>query len=145
MYRRFFPGDLFAEFDRLQRVAETLAGSAASLRSNGRGGFPQVNVGGTDEAIDVVAFAPGLDPVKIEVNVERGVLTISGERPIDLAIENKEATLHLDERFIGKFSRAISLPDDVDPDHITAKYTDGLLHVKILRRQATQPRRVTVQ
>jgi HSP20 family protein len=145
MYRNLFSGDLFAEFDRLQRVAENLAGSAGSLRGNGRNGFPQINVGGTQEAIDVLAFAPGLDPAKIDVNVERGVLTISGERPIDLPSELKQGTVHLDERFIGKFSRSVSLPDDVDADHITAKYTDGVLHVNILRRQAVQPRRVTVQ
>ena len=145
MYRSLFPGDLFAEFDRLQRAAERLAGSAGSLRGYSRGGFPQVNVGGTQEAIDVLAFAPGLDPVKIEVNVERGVLTISGERGSDLPAGGKETAVHLEERFTGKFSRAISLPDDVDPEHITAKYTDGLLHVKIQRRQAVQPRRISVQ
>jgi HSP20 family protein len=145
MYRNLFSGDLFAEFDRLQRAAERLAGSAGSLRGYGRSGFPQINVGGTQEAIDVLAFAPGLDPAKIEVNVERGVLTISGERVIDLPADAKQGTVHQDERFIGKFSRAISLPDDVDAEHITAKYNDGLLHVKIQRHQAMQPRRVTIQ
>lgn len=143
MYRSLIPGDLFAEFDRLQRVAERLAGSAGSLR--GRSGFPQINVGGTQEAIDVVAFAPGLDPSGIEVNVERGVLTISGERSNDLSTGSQQSTVHLDERFSGKFSRSISLPDDVDTERITAKYADGLLQIKILRRQAAQPRRVAIQ
>ncbi|MBV8667142.1 MAG: Hsp20/alpha crystallin family protein [Burkholderiaceae bacterium] len=145
MYRSLFPGDLFADFDRLQRVAERLSGSAGSLRGYERGGFPQINVGGTQEAIDVVAFAPGLDPAKIEVNVERGVLTLSGERASDLPTDLKQTSLHQHERFTGKFSRAISLPDDVDPERITAKYTDGLLLIKIQRKQAVQPRRVAIQ
>ena len=145
MYRNLFPGDLFAEFDRLQRVAESLAGSAGSLRGYGRGGFPQINVGTTQETVDVLAFAPGLDPAKIEVNVERGVLTITGERGSDLPNDGKQKATRLDERFAGRFSRAISLPDDVDADHISAKYVDGLLHVKMPRRQAVQPRRITVQ
>lgn len=145
MYRSLFSGDLFAEFDRLQRVAERLSGSAASLRGYERGGFPQINVGGTQEAIDVVAFAPGLDPAKIEINVERGVLTLSGVRANDLPVDSKQSAVHQNERFTGKFSRAISLPDDVDPEHITAKYSDGLLLIKIQRKQAVQPRRVAVQ
>jgi len=145
MYRALFPGDLFAEFERLQRAAQRLAGPTTSLRGFGRGGFPQINVGGTQDSIEVYAFAPGLDPAKIDVNIERGVLTISGERASELPIDAKQAATHLAERFTGKFNRAISLADDADPNQVTAKYTDGVLHVSIKRAQKAQRRSISIQ
>lgn len=145
MYRALFPGDLFAEFDRLQRAAQRLAGPSTSLRGVGRTGFPQINVGGTQDSIDVYAFAPGLDPAKIDVSIERGVLTISGERLSELPSDSRQTATHLTERFSGKFSRAISVADDADPNHVTAKYTDGVLHVTIKRAQAAKRRSIAIQ
>ena len=49
------------------------------------------------------------------------------------------------ERPIGSFMRAISLPDDVDPEHVNAEYRNGMLHVSVARRESAQPRRITVQ
>ena len=145
MYRALFPGDLFAEFERLQRAAQRLAGPSTSLRGFGRSGFPQINVGGTQDSIEVYAFAPGLDPAKIDVNIERGVLTISGERTSELPVDTKQAAIHLAERFTGKFSRAISVADDADPNQVTAKYADGVLHVSIKRAQKAQRRSIAIQ
>ena len=53
--------------------------------------------------------------------------------------------VHLNERSRGRFSRAVSLPDDLDPNEVSARYNDGVLHVSIKRRQSTQPRRIAVQ
>ena len=145
MYRALFPGDLFAEFERFQREAQRLAGPSTSLRGLGRTGFPALNVGGTADSIEIYAFAPGLDPAKIDVSIERGVLTLSGERRSDLPPENESATTHVKERFVGRFSRAISLSDDADPNRVTAKYRDGVLQVSIKRSEAAQRRQITVQ
>lgn len=144
MYQFLYPGDIYAELDRVQREVQRLFGRTPGIRGQGRGGYPALNVGGTPESMEIYAFAPGLDPAKIEVNVERGVLTLSGERQPELPTENAQSAVHVNERFAGRFSRAVSLPDDLDPNQVTAKYSDGLLHVSIKRRESSQPRRVEV-
>ncbi|MBS0305560.1 MAG: Hsp20/alpha crystallin family protein [Proteobacteria bacterium] len=145
MYRTIFPRDLFAEFDRLQREFSGLLDGTPSIRGLGRGGYPALNVGTSPTSIDVFAFAPGIDPAAIEVNLERGVLTLAGERKADAPPADAKTTVHLDERFAGRFRRVLSLPDDIDPESVAATYTDGVLHVAIRRREVAQPRRIAVQ
>ncbi len=145
MYRALFPRDLFAEFDRLQREVSSLFDVTPSIRGLGRGGYPALNVGVSPAAVEIYAFAPGLDPATIEVGLDRGVLTLAGERKRTAADSDAKITLHLEERFSGRFRRVISLPDDIDPDAVSATYTDGVLHVSVKRREAAQPRRIAVQ
>ncbi|HVL75593.1 MAG TPA: Hsp20/alpha crystallin family protein [Noviherbaspirillum sp.] len=145
MFRTMFPGDLFAELDRLQREVQQAFEGGPSIRGFGRGGYPMLNVGNTPQSIELYAFAPGLDPQKIEVNLERGVLTISGEREADKP-EDEKATVHIGERFAGRFRRVISLPDeDINPSGVSAQYRDGVLHVSVKRRESAQPRRIEIQ
>ena len=77
LYRSLFPRDLFAEFDRLQRELQAGADTPATIRGSGRGGYPALNVGTTPSSVEVWAFAPGLEPASIEVQLERGVLTLA--------------------------------------------------------------------
>ena len=155
MYRSLFPRDLFAEFDRLQRDMGSLFDYSPSIRGLGRGGYPALNVGSTPTTVEVYAFAPGLDPATIDVNLDRGVLTLAGERKGTAPTNGSghgsggspeaRTTLHLDERFAGRFRRVVSLPDDIDPNAVNATYTDGVLHVSVKRRESAQPRRISVQ
>ena len=146
IYRSLFPRDVFSELERLQREMQDALEAGPSIRGVGRGGFPAVNVGSTPQSMELYAFAPGLDPSSIEVNLERGVLTISGERESDLATQKEKSTVHINERFAGRFRRVISLPeDDVNPSGVSADYRDGVLHVSVKRREAPQPRRIAIQ
>ncbi|MBI3156856.1 MAG: Hsp20/alpha crystallin family protein [Burkholderiales bacterium] len=149
MYRNLFPRDMFAELDRLQRQMSSLFEPSPSIRGLGRGGYPALNVGSTPESVEIYAFAPGLDPATIELNLDRGVLTLAGERKADLptAAGNGDikTTLHMNERFAGRFRRVVSLPDDIDPGAVGADYRDGVLHVSVKRRASAQPRRIEVQ
>jgi HSP20 family protein len=145
LYRSLFPRDLFAEFDRLQRELQGTVDNPPAIRGLGRGGYPALNVGTTPTGVEVYAFAPGLDPSTIDVDLDRGVLTLSGERQGTTPPSDEKATLHINERFAGRFRRVVSLPDDVDPNAVTAEYRDGVLRVAIKRREATQPRRIAVQ
>ena len=82
-----YPGALFGDFERLRRELDDVfesAGMPANIRSVAPGAFPAINVGNTPEALEIYAFAPGIDAAKLEVTVDRGVLTIAGERPSDL-------------------------------------------------------------
>lgn len=151
LYRSVFPGDLFAEMDRIQREMQQAFGMEPSIRGVGRGGFPALNVGSTPQSVELYAFLPGLDPDAIEVNLERGVLTVAGERP-DLTAAGGNAagnagksTVHINERFAGRFRKVVSLPEDADPDGVSAQYRDGVLHISVRRRQQVQARRISVQ
>lgn len=145
MYRTLFSRDVFAELDRLQREMQQAFDVSPSIRGLARGGFPAMNVGTTPQSVEVYCFAPGIEPGSIEVQIEKGVLTIAGERKSDVPARDEKVSLHIDERFAGKFRRVVTLPDDIDPDAVQAAYRDGVLHVSVQRRKAAQPRRIAVQ
>jgi HSP20 family protein len=79
------------------------------------------------------------------VQLEKGVLTVAGERKSVLPPAEAKATAHIDERFNGRFRRVVTLPDDIDASAVAAKYRDGVLHISIQRREASQPRRINIQ
>jgi len=145
MYRSLFPGDLFADVERLQReMRQAFDTFSPSIRGFARG-YPALNVGSTPTSVEIYAFAPGIDPAQLEVNLERGVLTIEGERASAVREGDGNATAHINERFEGRFRRVVSLPDDVDPSAVNASYRDGVLQVSVRRRESAQPRRIEVQ
>jgi HSP20 family protein len=139
-----FPRDLFAEVDRLQRQMQQAFEFSPSIRGFTRGGYPALNVASTPQSAEVYAFAPGLEAASIHVQLERGVLSISGERGSDLPADDRAASVHVNERFAGRFHRVVTLSDDLDPEQVRASYRDGVLHVSIQRQQAAQPRRIQV-
>ena len=138
-----FPRDVFGELDRLQRQMQQVFEFSPSIRGFARGGFPALNVGSTAESAEVYAFAPGLAPDRIEVTLERGVLSISGEREPSPEWDSR-ASLHINERFAGRFHRVVTLADDLDPNTVKATYRDGVLHISIRRSESAQPRRISI-
>lgn len=143
MYRAWLPHDVFSELDRLQRAMSQSLDASPNIRGGLRGGFPAMNVGGTPRSVEVYLFAPGVDPAALDVQIEKGVLTIAGERKEDGLPE--KSTAHIGERFSGRFRRVVTLPDDVDPEAVNARYRDGVLRISIARKQAAQPRRISIQ
>lgn len=145
MSNLFFSTDLFADIDRLQRQVEQLfSGFPSSLRASRIGTFPSVNIGSTDDSIEIVAFAPGLDPAQIDVSIDKGLLTISGERKA-IEPEGDDVRTYAQERFAGTFRRVIELPRHADPDKVNARYANGCLTVSVGRLEASKPRSITVQ
>ena len=143
-----FPGDMFADFEVLQRQVEQLLGNRnwpSSIRAAERGAFPAINMGTTPDAVEIYAFAPGIDLAKLEVSVDRGVLTIAGERSSELPRESEKVSVYAGERFSGSFRRAVSLPEDSDPSRVEAKYRDGILRIVVPRRENAKPRRIEVK
>ena len=136
--------DLFAELDRMQSLLDrTFTGSGSSIRS-AAGGFPVLNVGVTPAAVEVQALAPGLDPAKLDITVDRGLLVIAGERRSELPPQGERASVYANERFSGKFRRVVSLPEDADPNRVDASYRDGVLRISIAKRATSLPRRIEV-
>ena len=138
-----FPRDLFSELETLQRQIQQAVELSPSIRGFTRGGFPALNVASTPQSAEIYGFAPGLDPSKIEVQLERGVLSVSGERKSELPGDN-QASVHMNERFAGRFHRVISLSDDLDPNEVRATYRDGIVHISIKRHESALPRRINI-
>jgi HSP20 family protein len=99
----YFSGDLFSDLDRVQR--QLFGNYPSSMRSSRADAFPRLNIGSTEEAIQIVAFAPGIDPASLDVTVDKGTLTISGERKAQAATDG--ARTYAKERFNGSFRRVI--------------------------------------
>jgi HSP20 family protein len=142
----YFATDLFSELDRLQRQMSTLFGGfPSSLRSSRSGTFPPINIGTTDDSIEIVAFAPGVDASKLDISIDNGLLAIAGERPTTETVVTEGTRQYAQERFNGPFRRVIELPQQADPDKVQARYVDGCLLVSIGKREASRPRAITVQ
>lgn len=142
-----FPTDLFAELDRMQREMQGFGGLSlpSSIRAVGRGAFPAINIGSTPTAIRIDAFAPGIDPAKLSISIDRGLLTIAGERASDVPEESEKLSVYAHERAVGSFKRVVSPPEDADPARVEATYRDGVVSISIQRRESAQPRRIEVK
>lgn len=143
-----FPGGFAGDFQRLRDELDDLFGAVGmttGIRSVAPGSFPAINVGNLPQSLEIYAFAPGIDSSKIEVTVDRGVLTLAGERPAALPQNDGNVRVYGRERSTGRFHRAISLPDDADPSKVQADYRDGVLHISVARREAPVPTRIAIQ
>ena len=136
---------LLDDFWRLQQEMGELLGdglsSTGSIRSLPRGAFPAINVVQTPEDVQVYLFAPGIDPKKLDVSIQQGLLIIAGERPVAL---DEKATYYRQERFAGEFRRVISLGEDVDAERVEAKYRDGIVQIRLHRRESAKPRQIEI-
>lgn len=143
----FYSGtDLFGGLDLMQRQMGALFGGfPSSIRSSRLGAFPQINIGTTDDSIEIVAFVPGLKPSEIDVLIDKGLLTISGERKRVEPQAAGETRTYAQERFFGAFRRAIELPQQADPEKVQARYVDGCLSISVGKRESSKPKAIPVQ
>ena len=144
-----FPAHMtFSGLDRLQHELESsfsAPSQPASIRSVAAGTYPAVNISTTPTSVEVCAFAPGIDATKVDITLDRGVLTLSGERRSDLPEDSDEVSVYSRERLASTFRRAVNLPDDVDPNQVKATYRDGMLLVSVARNESVKPKRIVVQ
>lgn len=139
-----FDGSLFDELRRVESEMDQLFGRwtpSTGIRATRRGAFPPINVGATPERVDVYLFAAGLDPKSLDISIQQNLLVVGGNRKVTV---NEEADYYRRERFDGEFRRVVTLPDDVDPDRVDAKYRDGVLQITVQRREAVRPRQIAV-
>jgi len=104
--------------------------------------MPAVDILEDRDGLQVTAELPGVEPKDVEVTVENGILTIRGERNFEKATEGE--TYHRVERIYGTFERSFSLPNTVDPDKIEARYKNGLLHLRMPKREEAKPKPVKI-
>jgi len=136
--------DVFAELNRMHSLLDQAFSPGGSIRSAAGAGFPTLNVGTTPTSIEVMALAPGLDPSRLDITVDRGLLVIAGERRSELPPPGERSAVYAQERFSGPFRRVVNLPEDADPAKIDARYRDGVLRISVAKRESTLPRRIAV-
>jgi HSP20 family protein len=103
---------------------------------------PRVDIKEEDKRFVILADIPGVDPNEIEVHMDKGILSIKGERKA----ENKEETAKATrvERSYGAFYRRFALPDSADAEGISAVGKHGVLEISIPKKPETTPRRISV-
>lgn len=98
--------------------------------------IPAVNIVEGKNEFKLEVVAPGFRKDDLKLEVRNGLLTVSGENQSET--ENKEEKYARREFRFNKFSRSFSLPDNVDADHISAKYDDGILRLNLPKVVADQ-------
>jgi HSP20 family protein len=90
----------------------------------------------------ILADIPGVDPKEIEVHMDKGILSLKGDRPSETKEQNGKFTRV--ERTHGNFHRRFALPDSADADGITAVGRHGVLEISIPKKPETTPRRIAI-
>jgi len=103
---------------------------------------PRVDIKEEDSRFVILADIPGVDPKDIEITMEKGILSIKGERKSETTEQNGKLTRT--ERSHGLFYRRFALPDSADAEGIKAVGKHGVLEVSIPKRPETAPRRINV-
>ena len=103
----------------------------------------RVDIREDENQIVVKADVPGMEQKDISVNVDNGMLTISGERKF--SDEEHKEQYHRVERAYGRFSRSFQMPNTTDPENISASHKNGVLEVTLPKREEAKPRSIQVQ
>ncbi len=104
--------------------------------------MPRVDIREEDKRFVILADIPGVDPKDIEVHMDRGILSIKGERSAEHKEEKGKYTRV--ERSHGVFYRRFALPDSADAEGVTAQGRHGVLEIAIPKRPESTPRRISV-
>jgi len=105
--------------------------------------IPAVDIAEDEKAYIIKAELPEVAKEDVKVTMERGVLTISGERKLEK--EEKGKKFHRIERAYGHFARSFNLPEDVDVANITATQKNGVLTVVVPKAPQSTPRQIDVK
>ena len=139
--------DFLTPFDKMfdQMVSTHYPDIAKSVGVNPMQGsaYPKVNVYEYDDKVGIVAEIPGLNKKQLEVSVEEGVLTISGDK--HSAFENDGAKVLRRELKQSSFKRQFELGDLLDGENISADFKDGILSVSVPKLEPKQPKIHTVK
>ncbi len=106
-------------------------------------GGPRVDVYEDDESVVVNADLPGIKKEDIDLSITGDTLTLKGEKKQEEEI--KEEDYHRIERAYGTFQRTITLPAPVNADKVEASYTDGVLEVKMPKKEEVKPKKIDVK
>lgn len=134
--------DPFETLLQLQQALDSYRSSSwLSSSTSGAGGFPPLNVFSKGDDIVIVAEAPGLKKDELDIQVKGRTVQIAGSKSVAYG---EGASLHRRERTVGRFSRSLSLPVEVDADKVKAEYRDGMLAIFLPRAEHDKPRSIKI-
>lgn len=131
------PSEVKQMFDRFFPYDETDQSNVVTSQWT-----PRVDICEEDARFLISADIPGVDPKDIEVHMDKGILSIRGERKSESKDEQGRFTRV--ERSHGVFYRRFALPDSADPENISAQGKHGVLEITIPKRPETTPRRIAI-
>lgn len=143
--QRYEPNGFFGRFHNdiermLAREAREYSNFPASSSARW---VPEVDVEETEDAYHVSADVPGMKPEDIDITLEKGVLTLKGERQSEHTADD-DGVRHV-ERRSGSFLRRFSLPETVDAENVDASVEQGVLRVAISKKADSQPQKIEVK
>lgn len=106
-------------------------------------GYPAVDVHDGDKEITVKAELPGLESKDVTLKLDKGVLTLAGEKRFE--DEDRKEAYHRIERRYGSFYREIPLPAEVKAEEVTARFDKGVLTVALPKAESSASRTIPVQ
>lgn len=104
---------------------------------------PNVNIAESEDHLKIYAELPGVDKKDVKVSVnDENILTIKGNREMTF---DKDTKLHKQEYYKGAFKRAFIIPKEFDTDKIDANFNNGILEVKIDRKESVKPKEISIK
>jgi len=103
---------------------------------------PAMDLVETTEHFVLRADLPGMSEGDVKIEIEDGVLTVSGERKAEE--ETAQEGYYRIERSFGSFSRSLTLPKGVNTDNVVANFDRGVLEVRIPKPEQVKPKRISI-
>ncbi len=103
--------------------------------------MPVVDIEETEDAFSIKAELPGVEKDNVSINIDKGVLTIKGEKKT----ETEDKKRHRVECSYGSFVRSFTLPQSVNVDDVEAEYNNGILNLTIPKSEEAKPKEIEVK
>jgi HSP20 family protein len=104
---------------------------------------PAADLYETDDGFTLKMNLPGYDLADIDVNLEQGVLLVSGSREGEM--DEEKGTYHVRERSWGRFNRSFTVPHKIDPKAVQAEFANGVLIVNLPKAAEARARRIEIK
>ncbi len=137
--------DLWDAFDDLRREFERTFGDLEFPSVSGLLDWPagpDIDLVEGDDEILVLADLPGVRKGDLELSIQGNLLTIKGEKKREEPTQSHKVVRT--ETWVGSFSRTINLPDSVNPEKVEAELRDGVLRIRIAKREEAKRRAVQI-
>ncbi len=128
--------------DDINRLFSGVSGSDSSSAT--ADWVPGVDINELDDRFQLFVDLPGVDPKDVDITLESGVLTITGERFARAAKADEKVVRRRSERGTGRFYRRFILPETVDAEKVKATERHGVLEILIPKQAKAMPRRIEV-
>jgi HSP20 family protein len=137
--------DPFRDLSKVQEQMNRFLGDSFLRRANDSSlttWAPEVDIHETEDALVLEVDLPGMEEKDLDIRVENNMLTVRGDRKFEKKV-SEENYLRV-ERAYGSFSRSFSLPQTIDAESIKADYRNGVLTIRVPKREEAKPRQVKV-